>query len=181
MMPEPASVPDVPQLPTPSLLRRLSCWVYEGVLLFGVIFIAGYLFGTLTQTRHALNNRHGLQSFVCLVLGVYFTWFWHKGQTLAMKTWHIKVLDLHGQSLTQKRALLRYALCWIWFLPPLAVTQLAHANIASTLLACMLWIFVWAMLSRLHPDSQFWHDHWSGTRLVDVRPRPAGHANDLNV
>ena len=59
--------------PTPSLLRRLSCWFYEGVLLFGVVFIAGYLFSSLTQTRHALDNRHGLQAFVCLVLALYFT------------------------------------------------------------------------------------------------------------
>ena len=35
---------------TPSLWRRLSCWFYEGMLLCGVIFIAGYLFGALSQT-----------------------------------------------------------------------------------------------------------------------------------
>ena len=58
---------------TPSLWRRLSCWFYEGMLLFGVIFIAGYLFGALSQTKHALDNRHGLQAFVFLVLAIYFT------------------------------------------------------------------------------------------------------------
>jgi uncharacterized RDD family membrane protein YckC len=98
-----------------------------------------------------------------------------------MKTWHIRVVDVHGQALTQKRALLRFAFCWVWFFPPLVVTQLVNANIASTLLACFLWIIIWAMLSRLHPDGQFWHDHWSGSRLVDVRPPSAVHANDLNV
>jgi len=80
----------VTELPTASLFRRMSCWLYEGMLLFGVIFIAGYLFGALTQTRHAMNNRLGLQFFVFLVLALYFTFFWHKGQTLAMKTWHFK-------------------------------------------------------------------------------------------
>jgi len=173
MMHEPVpDAPVVPQLPTPSVFRRLSCWVYEGMLLFGVIFIAGYLFGTLTQTRHALNNRHGLQTFVCLVLAVYFTWFWHKGQTLAMKTWHIKLLDLRGQSLTQQRALLRYALCWIWFLPPLVFSQWVNTSTATTLLACVSWVVIWSLLSRFHPDRQFWHDHWSRTRLVDARPPP---------
>jgi len=164
---------------TPSVLRRLSCWAYEGVLLFGVIFIAGYLFSTLSQTRHALDNRHGLQAFVCLVLAVYFTWFWHKGQTLAMKTWHIKVLDLQGQPLTQQRALLRYALCWVWFLPPLLVSQIAQAPLNTTMLACLIWIALWAWLSRFHPERQFWHDQWSGTRLIDVRPGlTGGHAAD---
>ena len=91
----------------PPLPRRLACWLYEGMLMFGVVFIAGYLFSTLSQTRHALDNRHGLQAFLFVVFGIYFTWFWAKGQTLAMKTWHIRVVDRHGQPLTQLRALLR--------------------------------------------------------------------------
>lgn len=170
------------QFPTPSVARRLSCWTYEGVLLFGVIFISGYLFSTLSQTRHALDNRHGLQAFVCLVLAVYFTWFWHKGQTLAMKTWHVRVVDFQGQALTQRRALLRYALSWLWFLPPLVFAQIASTPLSGTLLACLTWVAVWAMLSRFHPDRQFWHDHWSGTRLIDVRPVPvSSHSNDLKV
>jgi len=86
----------------------MACWLYEGMLLFGVVFIAGYLFGTLSQTRHALDNRPGLQAFLFLTLGIYFTWFWHRGQTLAMKTWHIKVVSAQGVPLTQSRALWRY-------------------------------------------------------------------------
>ncbi|MDM7457289.1 MAG: RDD family protein, partial [Tepidimonas sp.] len=88
-------------LPAPSLGRRMACWLYEGMLLFGVVFIAGYLFSALTQTRHVLDNRHLQQAFLFAVLGVYFTWFWHKGQTLAMKTWHIRVVDRQGRPLTQ--------------------------------------------------------------------------------
>ncbi|WP_228764626.1 ABC transporter substrate-binding protein, partial [Limnohabitans sp. Rim11] len=77
----------IPILRTPSLRKRMACWLYEGMLLFGVVFIAGYLFGTLSQTKHAMNNRHGLQAFLFLVFAIYFTWLWSKGQTLAMKTW----------------------------------------------------------------------------------------------
>ena len=88
----------------PSLLRRMSCWVYEGMLLFAVVFMASYLFSSLTQTRHGLQNRLGQQIFIFLVLGIYFSWFWHKGQTLAMKTWHIRALDIHGQPLSKRRA-----------------------------------------------------------------------------
>ncbi|MBP6854015.1 MAG: RDD family protein, partial [Rhodoferax sp.] len=40
-------------MPAPGLPRRMACWVYEGLLLFGVVFISGYLFSTLSQTRHA--------------------------------------------------------------------------------------------------------------------------------
>ena len=99
----------------------MACWLYEGVLLFGVVFISGYLFGTLSQTRNALDNRHALQAFLFVVFGIYFTWFWAKGQTLAMKTWDIKLVDSAGKPVTQGRALLRYIASWLWFLPPLAV------------------------------------------------------------
>jgi hypothetical protein len=36
-------------------------------------------FGTLSQTRNALDNRHPLQAFVFVVFAVYFVWFWAKG------------------------------------------------------------------------------------------------------
>jgi hypothetical protein len=32
-----------PALSTPGLARRMAAFVYEGVLLFGVLFVAGYL------------------------------------------------------------------------------------------------------------------------------------------
>lgn len=110
---------DPTSLTAPHLLRRMACWLYEGLLLFGVVFISGYLFSTLSQTRHALDNRHGLQAFLFLVFAIYFTWFGHMGQTLAMKTWHIRLVDAKGDPVTQKRALLRYILSWVWFIPPL--------------------------------------------------------------
>lgn len=155
---------------TPPLPRRMACWLYEGMLMFGVVFIAGYLFGTLTQTRNALDNRHGLQLFVFLVCGIYFVWFWHKGQTLAMKTWHIRVVDRAGRPVTQARALLRYLLAWVWFVPPLAVLALLELPAGPIALVLIGWVLAWALLSRLRRDRQFWHDAWAGTRLVDVRP-----------
>lgn len=155
---------------TPSLLRRLSCWFYEGVLLFGVVFISGYLFSALSQTRHALDNRHGLQAFIGLVLALYFTWFWHKGQTLAMKTWHLRLVDVQGKPLTQQRALWRYVLSWIWLIPPLLIAQVWGITTLQSVGLCACWVMLWALASRLHPDRQYWHDQWAGTRMVDVRP-----------
>ena len=65
----------------------------------------GYLFSALSQTRNALNNRTALQAFMFVVLGIYFVWFWSRGQTLAMKTWHIRLVDAQGRPVTQLRAL----------------------------------------------------------------------------
>lgn len=144
----------------------MACWIYEGMLIFGVVFIAGYLFGTLSQTRNALDNRHGLQAFVFLVSAVYFVWFWAKGQTLAMKTWHIRVVDVTGKPITQSRALLRYLLSWMWFLPPLAASWMLSVSAAEGAVLTLGWVAIWAILARFHPQRQFWHDAWAGTRLV---------------
>ena len=147
----------------------MACWLYEGMLLFGVVFIAGYLFSALTQTRHALDNRHALQAFLFVVLGIYFTWFWHKGQTLAMKTWHIRVVDRLGRPLSQARAFWRYLLSWVWFLPPLALRALLDLPTLEVVVLLGGWVAVWALLARFHPQRQFWHDAWAGTRLIDTR------------
>jgi uncharacterized RDD family membrane protein YckC len=174
---QPDSAPSSPALPvsslaaTPGLMRRMACWLYEGTLLFGVIFIAAYLFSSLTQQRHALTGRHALMAFLFLVLGIYFTWFWSKGQTLAMKTWHIRVTDLQGRRLSQARALLRYVLAWLWFLPPLALIAPFHLGAGETSVLLVGWILVWALLARFHPRRQFWHDALAGTLLLDARPQ----------
>ena len=56
--PLPASLPTPPTASnTPRLFRRLAAFVYEGVLLFGVTMAAGYVYGVLTQQRHALQGK----------------------------------------------------------------------------------------------------------------------------
>ena len=144
----------------------MACWMYEGLLMFGVVFIAGYLFSTLSQTRNAMDNRNALQAFVFVVFGIYFVWFWAKGQTLAMKTWNIRVVDVNGKPITQTRALLRYVLSWLWFLPPMLASWLFDLGGAEGGVLTLGWIGVWAVLARFHPERQFWHDAMSGTRLI---------------
>lgn len=155
-----------PELKAPGLARRMACWLYEGMLMFGVAFIASYLFGTLSQTRNALDNRHPLQAFLFVIFGIYFVWLWAKGQTLAMKTWGITVVDVAGQPITQTRALLRYVLSWLWLLPALAAAAIFHLSGPESALIVVGWVAVWAILSRFHPQQQFWHDALAGTRLV---------------
>lgn len=152
-------------LQAPALWRRLACWFYEGVLLFGLVFIADYLFDTLSQSRNALAHRELRMGYLFVVFGIYFGWFWSRGQTLAQKTWHIRVVDAKGQAVSQPRAVLRYVLAWVWFLPPLAAYGLG-LPLLTTLGLLVLWIAAWALSSRLHPQRQFWHDQLAGTRLI---------------
>ena len=165
-------------LHTPGLARRLAAFVYEGILLFGVVMIAGYLYSSLTQQRHALQGKAGLQAFLFVVLAIYFTWFWSRGgQTVAMKAWNIRLVMANGQPVPQARALLRYLLAWLWFLPALAAIYLAdlHGGGAITTLV-LAGVAAYAALVHLRPDRQFWHDAVCGTRLIDWRPAPPARA-----
>ena len=157
-------------LKIPSIARRMACWMYEGLLMFGVVFIAGYLFGTLSQTRNAMDNRNALQAFIFVIFAIYFVWFWAKGQTLAMKTWDIRVVDASGFPITQKRALVRYALSWLWFLPPLLFSYFLVLPAVDSAVLVVGWVVVWAASAQFHPQKQFWHDAWAGTQLITWAP-----------
>lgn len=120
--------------------------VYESLLLLGVLaltLVAPHIL--LGVTTHRIAATPVLQAHFFLVLLAYFVWFWSKGrQTLAMKTWHLRLLTQDGRPLAPKRALLRFLLCW-----------------PSTLLFGVG--ILWALLDR---DRQFLHDRIAGTRLV---------------
>jgi uncharacterized RDD family membrane protein YckC len=159
---------DAAQIQAPGLWRRMACFLYEGVLLFGVLMISGYLFSSLTQQRHALVGRHGLQAFLFVLLGIYFVWFWSRGgQTVAMKAWHVRLVDVHGQPVTQFRALGRYLLSWLWFVPALLALWLGELHGGTAIGGLLLTgVIGYAMLAMLHPQRQFWHDVACGTRLM---------------
>ena len=154
-------------LPTAPLKNRLFCMVYEGMLLFGVLFISGWLFSTLLQQRHALVLRHAQQAWQFLVLAGYFGWFWtHGGQTLAMKTWRVRIVNREGQPLRWPHALLRYLLAWLWFVPGLAAASVVHAQGWMLMLLPALNVVLWAAAVRLDTDRQFIHDRLARTRIV---------------
>jgi uncharacterized RDD family membrane protein YckC len=150
----------------------MACFLYEGVLLFGVLMVAGLAWSMATQQRHALVGMHGLQAFLFIVLGAYFVWFWtHGGQTLAMKTWHIRLVTADGRPLTHGRALCRFLLAWLWFVPALGSLSLTGLSGTAPASAIVLaGVVGYAALTRLQPQRQFWHDVLCGTRLVSWRP-----------
>jgi uncharacterized RDD family membrane protein YckC len=165
---EPTATPHI-DLQAPALLRRMACFAYEGVLLFGVVMAAGFAYGVVTQQRHALVGATGLKAFLFVVLAVYFVGFWSRtGQTLAMLTWQLRLVDLHGKSVGKVRALARYVLSWLWFLPALLAVNLSGLKgTAFTFTALAAGILTYAALSQLHPQRQFFHDAVCGTRLVN--------------
>ncbi len=161
-------------LATPRLMRRLACFAYEGVLLFGVVMAAGLVYGVATQQRHALVGTPGLRALLFVVLGLYFVYFWSRGgQTLAMQTWHMRLVTQGGQPLRPLRALCRYLLAWMWFLPALITLYFTGLKGAAPAFAALLaGVVGYAALVWLHPDRQYWHDAICKTRIVTWQPPP---------
>lgn len=164
--------PEVGSAAPAGIARRMAAFLYEGVLLFGVVFTGGYLYAALTQQRHALQGQLGLQLFLFLLLGLYFAWFWsHGGQTVAMKAWHLRLVDQQGRALRFPRALLRYLASWLWFLPALLSMHVLGLHGAGAIFGTLCaGVLAYAGLVCLHPRRQFLHDALCGTELVTQRP-----------
>ena len=171
-MSSPESPPGAAPIVSASLRRRLASFIYEGVLLFGVLMIAGYLFAGLTQQRHALLGRSYLQGFLFIVLGIYFVWFWSRGgQTVAMKAWRIRLRARDGGPVSQPRALARYLLCWLWFAPALFSAWASGTRSAGVIFGLLgVGVVAYSALALVHPRRDFVHDAICGTRLVPVPP-----------
>jgi uncharacterized RDD family membrane protein YckC len=154
---------------TPTIKRRLTTMLYEGVLLFGVVAIAGLIFSPIFEQRHALYLRHALQYWLFAVIGGYFIWFWtHSGQTLPMKTWRMRLVTRDGKQLRFKQALARYFLAWLWFVPGLALAWALDAKAWTAVSIVAANVIAWALTAHVHPSRQFLHDRIAGTKLITL-------------
>ena len=121
--------------------------LYESLLVFAVAFFAAWVFYFASGGKSATSGalRYELQAFVLAMLAAYFLWCWLRGgQTLAMKAWRIRLVDV-----TPRKALLRFLLAVLFV--PTAVSIL------------------WSLFDR---DGQFLHDRLAGTRLVLLSAAP---------
>lgn len=129
----------------PGIARRLASMFYEAILLSAILFIAGFIFAFATHNTQSGLFRFAFQVYLMLVAGIYFISFWLRGgQTLPMKTWHLRVERRDGDKITPAQASLRYLL----------------ALLGTLLLGFGIF---WALFDR---DRQFWHDRMAGTQIV---------------
>jgi uncharacterized RDD family membrane protein YckC len=167
---------------TPSLTRRMACFCYEAMLLFGIALVPGVLgaiFVAQTGQHHALQSATALRIYALVLDAIYFVGLWStRGQTLAMQTWRIRLVTSAGGRVSQGRALLRFAACCIaWLGVPTALASALHWPPLLSVLAVLVWFAIYPLFALLAPGRQFWHDRLCGTRLViaerrEVRPRP---------
>jgi uncharacterized RDD family membrane protein YckC len=129
----------------PSIKRRLICMAYESLLLFGVAFFAGLLF--LGAAGTSLNGwlRHVFQVYLFLVIGIYLVGSWHhRGQTLAMKTWKLRLVGAEGARITLRQGMLRYVCAW----------------------PCLVLGGIGIIYAPFDRERRFLHDRLAGTKLV---------------
>jgi uncharacterized RDD family membrane protein YckC len=132
-------------------LVRIAAMIYESLLVTAVVFVAALPFLYLVGNAETGWRHYAFQLYLVGVMFAYFSTFWlRSGQTLAMKTWRIRLVSQNGDTLTLKQAALRFIL---------ALFGLLLAGVG----------FWWALFDR---DGQFLHDRIAGTRLVRV-PRKA--------
>ncbi len=147
--------------------------VYEALLVFGVLFFSAFIFDVATQSKHALKLRHARELFLFLVLGTYFIYFWRRGgQTLAMQTWRIRLVNSDQTALPLLKAIVRYCLAWMWFLPGTIIAHQLNLKNAQLLIPISIGFIAWAATCMLSPDKQFLHDVFAKTRLVEL-PAPS--------
>jgi uncharacterized RDD family membrane protein YckC len=133
--------------PAPRIARRIACALYEALILVALVLVATFPYLALAGDSTVGLRRHLLQAWVLLVAGTYFVGFWtHGGQTVAMKTWRIRLVSAAGGPVGTAAAVRRYLF---------ALAGAALLGIG----------FLWAFLDR---DRQFLHDRLAGTRLASV-------------
>lgn len=127
----------------PGLGRRLAACLYDGLVLFAVLMVAGAAWVALTRAA-APPGDWLFRGYLLAVAALFFCGFWRRGETLGMRAWKIRVVAADGRTPGWNRALLRFAA---------ALLSWAALGLG----------FFWVLVDR---ERLAWHDRLSGTRLV---------------
>jgi uncharacterized RDD family membrane protein YckC len=88
-------------------LKLFAACIYELLLLLALWMLVTWVFVSLFGDATGGSKRYSLQLFLWLIAGVYFVWCWRKtGQTLADKTWKIKLVNAQNLTLNTQQALI---------------------------------------------------------------------------
>lgn len=165
-------------LPAPTIKRRIALNLYEMLVLFGVLaftflvphLIIGVLFEITAPSAILMTH-------VYLVLAFYFMWYWTKtGQTLAMQTWRIQLVNDDGAIMKRSQALMRFAIGSLWLIPAalllfinIKMNPSMSMGTSVSIIFFSITLFLWPLSAILdRKNRQSIPDRWSGTRLVQL-------------
>ena len=133
--------------------RRFFIICYDLFLLLALLFIITAIFNALNHGK-AIDSSDALYFPLVLTLlsisYLYYAWFWtHGGQTLGLKTWRGRVIDINGGNISWKQAAIRY----ISSLLSIVVVGLG---------------FIWSFINK---EKKTWHDILSKSKIIDLRTK----------
>jgi uncharacterized RDD family membrane protein YckC len=132
-----------------SLQRRALALIYEALLLVALLLIGSLPFVMLAREAGWADARPMFQAYLVALTGAYYAWQWRRGgQTLALKTWRMRIVTRDGAPLGWAQAVKRFAFA-------LPGTLLLGAG------------FLWALVDC---ERQFLHDRLAGTKIVNSEP-----------
>lgn len=171
-------------LPAPTVKRRIILNLYEMLVLMGVaaflFLLPNLLIGILLEVT---APAWFLLAHIYLVLAFYFVWYWTKsGQTLAMQTWKVQMVNQDGKILNRSQALKRYAFGSLWLIPAaiilfisLRVGNSEKMGAYFSIIFFSVTLFLWPLSALLdRKGRQTLPDRWADTRLVQL-PRTIPH------
>lgn len=129
----------------PGLFKLAACFVYDTLVVVAICFLCGWLFLLVAGDATHGFKRYLLQFVLWLAVGSYFVRCWHTtGQTLALKTWRLQVINEHQQLLSWPQAMVRYCFATVSFL-------------------CFGVGFLWAIFD---PQHRYLHDRLLQSRIM---------------
>ena len=91
-----------------NLFRRLASIFYDGVLVVAIVIITSLPFYSFNVAESFLLKLT-MQLYFYLIIQYFFVWFWvNSTATLGMKSWKIKIVDINGNNISYKKAIVRF-------------------------------------------------------------------------
>lgn len=129
------------------LYRQFFAMIYDSLLIIAILFVATAIMVAFNHGEAiAQQNNPFFSIYLLLIVFMFYGWFWRKsGQTLGMKVWKIKIVDLNG-----------YLPSW----------QSSFVRLFFSLLSIAAFgLGYWWHLFKGYT----WHDKLSQTQIIDLR------------
>lgn len=178
-------------LPAPTVKRRIAINLYEILVLFGVMaftFLVPHLI--IGVVFEVAAPSAVLMTHVYLVMAFYFMWYWTKtGQTLAMQTWRVQLVNQDGTIMKRSQALMRYAIGSLWLIPAalllfinIKLNPSLSMGASVSIIFFSITLFLWPLSALFdRKDRQSIPDRWAKTRLIqlpDTIPHPISSSEE---
>ena len=128
-----------------SLFVRIAAMVYDGLLILAMWMVITIIAIAINDGTAVEAGNPILSSILFITFFAFYAKFWtHGGQTLGMRAWRLKIVNVQQGQITLVQCLLRLVM---------AVIGLAAFGLG----------YIWVFIDK---DKLAWHDRFSYTRIV---------------